>query len=228
MIAVFGAGGAVGQHFVAQAVARGYAVRAFEPDWSDAPDLPSAIERETADVLSEDLAPKIRGCDVVASCIGLGLTMQNATNPPPLYTESARRYVDAMRETGIKRLVVISASFVSARDRGPLWFRYTATLALERIFTQMGEMERILRAAPDIDWTAVRPGWLMEGEMTGDYTVRPEVIPRGLIRTRHADVAHLMLDCIEEDSWIHGTPALARDEPAEKRSPRQLIRETMG
>lgn len=226
-LAIFGANGATGRHAVRQAAARGYTVRAVEPDWPDDADLPAGVETRTADVLSDDLSPVVEGCDAILSCIGVPLTVKTALDPPPLYTGSVSAYLKAMRATGMRRLVVISATFVATRDRGPLLFRAAATASLEPIFTQMGEMEQSLRAS-DTDWTAVRPGWLMDGERTGDYVVTPEVIAEGLIRTRHADLADFMLGCLETDEWVRRTPAIARREDPSAESARQLVAATMG
>ena len=225
-LAIFGANGATGRHAVAQAVTRGHAVRAVEPDWPDEATLPEGAERYTADVLSDDLAPVIDGCDAILSCIGVPLTVKTALKPPPLYTGSVSAYLAAMRATGVRRLVVVSASFVATRDRGPLLFRVAATAALESIFTQMGEMEHSLRAS-DSDWTAVRPGWLMAGERTGDYVVTPEVIAEGLIRTRHGDLADFMLNCVDSSEWVRRTPAIARREDARAELARHLLAATM-
>lgn len=226
-VAIFGADGATGRQAVSQAVAAGLQVRAIEPEWPDDPGLPDGVETRTADVTSDDLGPVIEGCDAVLSCIGLPLTARTAMSPPPLYTASAERYVAAMEATGVRRLVVISATFVATRDRGPFLFRVAATAALESIFTQMGEMERLLRAS-DLDWTAVRPGWLMAGDPTGDYTVTPEMIAPGLIRTRHGDLAHFMLRCLENDEWVRRTPAIARKEARRDESASRLVAEAMG
>ncbi len=225
-LAIFGAAGATGRHAVRQAVERSYGVRAIEPHWSEEAEVPEGVEQRTANVLEDDLAPVLEGCDAILSCIGVPLTVRTAFDPPPLYTGSARAYLDAMAKTGLRRLVVISASFVATRDRGPVLFRVAATAALESIFSQMGEMEQILRGS-DTDWTAVRPGWLMAGERTGDYVVTPEVIKEGLIRTRHADVADFMLNCLETDEWIRRTPAIARPEAAEAESARSLLAQTI-
>ncbi len=226
-IAIFGAGGATGRQAVRQAVQAGLTVRAVEPDWPDDPGLPDGVEIRTADVMKDDLAPVVEGCDAILSCIGLPLTAKTAVDPPPLYTASAEAYLKAMAATGIRRLVVISASFVATRDRGPWLFRIAATAALEPIFTQMGEMERILRAS-DTDWTAVRPGWLMAGEATGDYTVTPDVIAPGLIRTRQGDLAHFMLHCLREGEWIRRMPAPARAEARRDESGHRLLAEALG
>lgn len=226
-LAIFGANGATGRCAVRQAVARGHSVRAVEPSWPEDADLPDGVEARTADVLSDDLAPVIEGCDAILSCIGVPLTVKTAFDPPPLYTGSVAAYLDAMQKVGTRRLIVVSASFVATRDRGPALFRMAATATLEAIFTQMGEMEQALRAS-DVDWTAVRPGWLMEGERTGDYVITPDVIAEGLIRTRHADLADFMLECLVTDEWVRRTPAIARREDPSAESARQLVAGTLG
>ena len=224
-LAVFGADGATGKQVVLQAAARGHRVRAIEPDWPDDPPLPEGVEARQADVLSEDLAPVMDGCDAVISAIGLPLSPQTVLTPPPLYTEGSVRMVDGLRATGCSRLIVISATFVETKSRGPHWFRAAAGLALERVFSQMAEMERILRAADDIDWTATRPGWLMDGDLTEDYVVTPEAIREDLIRTRHADLAHFMLHCAETGEWSRATPAIARPEASSESRPDALLRQ---
>ncbi|PZX15242.1 putative NADH-flavin reductase [Palleronia aestuarii] len=226
-LAIFGAAGTTGKHLVKQAVAAGHRVRAFEPNWPGNADMPAGVEKRTADIMKGGFADALDGCDAVLSAIGLGIGPKTAIAPPPIYTEGAVNLVREMQRAQVRRLVVISASFVASRRRGPLWFQMTSSAALDRVFTQMAEMERILRAADDIDWTAVRPGWLMEGELTADYVVTPDVIPPDLIRTRHADLAHFMLDCVVRNMWVNATPAIARAEPRSASTPGRLVSEVL-
>ena len=221
-VTVFGAGGATGRDVVKEARKRGWRVVAVERSW-DAASPDDDIDRREADVLKDDLAPLVEGSDAVISALGVGLSVGNVVNPPPLYTDGTRAILDAMKTHGVTRLVVISASFTQTRDRGPAYFRATALVGLDQVFKQMAEMEEMLRATSGIDWTAVRPGWLMEGVATRDYTVTPDVIPEDLIRTRHADLAHFMVECVEKGEWIKGTPAIARAEPDSATSPTQVI-----
>lgn len=227
-LAVFGAAGVTGQQVVRQAIARGHRVRAMDRSWQNGPEMPFGVETVAADVLTDDLDACVAGCDAVISTMGLGFSLDTATAPPPIYTEGTRRLVAAMQRGGVQRLLVISASFVASRDRGPLWFRMASAVALDRVFAQMAEMERILAAADGIDCTAVRPGWLMEGDVTADYTVTADVIPDHLIRTRHADLAHFLLYCTESGDWIGRTPAIARNEPDSASSPDKLLSEILG
>ena len=224
--AVLGANGGVGRCLVDQALARGHAVRAVEPAWPEADDRPG-LELCRADVLSDDLSDCFDGVDAVLSCLGVGNKVGTLLDPPPLYTRGTTNILRGMHGAGVTRLVVISASFVAAKDRGPLYFRMPVMAALHNVLDQMAEMEAQLRASA-VDWTAVRPGWLMDAPMTGDYVVTPDVIPQDLIRTRMADVAHFMLDCAERGAWVRQTPALARAEEPEASSLTTVVKEMIG
>lgn len=225
-ILVFGANGATGQEVVRQAVAGGHPVRASDLSFRDPGSLPGGAEAVPADVLEGDLRPIVRGMDAVISCLGVPNDPQTLLDPPPLYTTGTRRIMEAMEAEGVRRIVVISASFVAAQDRGPFLFRTAVMAALSNVLDQMREMEAMMRAS-SLDWTAVRPGWLMEGEATGDAWIGPDVIPPELIRTRIGDLAALLLDCAVNDAWLRATPAIARDEPDHKESSGQVIVEML-
>ena len=224
--AVLGADGGVGRCLVDQALARGHRVRAIEPEWP-APDARAELDLCEADVLGDDLAPCFDGVDAVLSCLGVGNKVGTLLDPPPLYTQGTTNILRGMHGAGVRRLIVISASFVAAKDRGPVYFRMPVMAALHNVLDQMAEMEAQLRGS-DVDWTAVRPGWLMDAPLSADYTVTPDVIPPDLIRTRMADVAHFMLDCAETGDWQRQTPALAREENAEATSLSTVVKEMVG
>ena len=223
-IFLFGPTGGVGQEILKQAADRGITVRAGERSWDEDPAPEREYERREVDVLKDDLAPLFEGCDAVVSAIGLPRDPSTLINPPPLYTEGAVRMVQGMRKASVKRLIVISAAFADQDTDVPAWF-LGATAPLRRIFRQMAEMERVLRVADDIDWTAVRPGWLLDRELTADYQVDAERMPRGTLRTRRADVAHFMLECLQEDRFVQQCPFVARREASELEGPSALLEE---
>lgn len=223
-ILLFGPGGGTGRNILQQALDQGHAVRGVERDFPSGFCDHPAFEASEADILEDDLAPLMRGCDVVISALGLGRDPHTLADPPPLYTEGAVRIVEGMRMAGVKRLIVISAAF-AARDAGvPLWFR-AATIPLTGIFRQMAAMERVLRATPDIEWTAVRPGWLLNRELSGDYAVSEDALPVGTLRTRRADLAKFMLECATDGIWVRKTPFIAGRESLHLETPPALIEE---
>ena len=224
--AVLGAKGAVGSALVDQATARGHAIVAIEPDWSgSAPG--EGVTPVEGDVLRSDLSDAFSGCDAVLSALGVGNSPKALLDPPPLYTQGTTNILRGMAKTGVSRLIVISATFVETKNRGPLYFRVPVMAALHNVLDQMAEMEAQLRGS-SVDWTAVRPGWLMEGDVTGDYTVTTNAIPEDMVRTRMADVAHFMLHCAETGEWSRATPAIARHEDAEATSLATVVREITG
>ncbi|QUJ77025.1 NAD(P)H-binding protein [Sulfitobacter albidus] len=225
-LVIVGGGGGTGALAVDAALAHGADVRVI--DHSLPENRIDGVRYHQADVLSDDLTPFMEGADAVVSCLGVGNDPATLLSPPPLYTDGTAAICDAMTAAGVARLIVISASFVEAKDRGPVYFILPAMTALARVFEQMARMEENLQARSDIDWTAVRPGWLMAGPASGDYTVTPNVIPDDMIRTRRADLAEFMVDLAMSGEWSRRTPAIARHEDASASSPKAVLDEITG
>ena len=225
-LALFGPAGATGRHVMHQALDAGHSVRGIERDFPAGFPDPDRFEKVTADVLENDIRPLVEGCDAVVSALGLGRDPQTLADPAPLYTKGAANIVNAMRLAGVKRLVVVSAAFASPDANAPVWFR-AATLPLTAIFRQMAAMEYVLEAADGIDWTAVRPGWLLNRTRTGDYDVASDGLPQGTLRTRRADLADFLLRCASSEEWIGQRPFVARREALHLETPPALIEEIL-
>ncbi|MEE4200194.1 SDR family oxidoreductase [Erythrobacter sp.] len=223
-ILLFGPTGDTGSALLDQALAAGHHVRAAERDFpGDFRSHPNLETRE-ANLLSGGLDDLMDGIDYVISAVGVPRDPQTLVNPPPLYTEGAVNMITAMRKAKVKRLVTISAAFADKDATVPIWFK-AATAPLDRIFRQMGEMERILRVCEDIDWTAVRPGWLLNRERTGDFEVSLDDLPAGTLRTRRPDLAQFMLECATLEKHVRERPFVARKESAALETPPALIEE---
>ncbi|NNK15855.1 MAG: NAD(P)H-binding protein [Sulfitobacter sp.] len=227
-LTIFGASGATGRAAIKAARRNNHKVRAVDHHLPEQSEDDPMIEHVQADVLKDDLREHVRGADAVLSCLGVGNAPETLLDPPPLYTDGTAAICKAMEAEAVKRLIVISATFVETRDRGPIWFKLPAMAGLHLVFEQMKQMEQNLHQHKGLDWTAVRPGWLMEGPLTEDYVVQADVIPKDLIRTRHADLGHFMVSLAETDAWVHQTPAIARDEPAHTTSPLAVLDEIVG
>ena len=223
-ILLFGATGDTGREVLDQALVRGLHVRAAERDFPAGFCTHERFEQREGDLLREGLGDLMDGVDHVISAVGLPRDPQTLMNPPPLYTEGAVNIVAGMRASGVKRLIVISAAFADPDARVPRWFR-AATAPLDRIFRQMGEMERVLRVCEDIDWTAVRPGWLLNRPHTGDFEVSTLDLPPGTLRTRRGDLAQFILDCALEEKHVRERPFIARKETAALETPPALLEE---
>lgn len=223
-LCLFGPTGGVGSLVAEQALARGIDVRGAARDWPDDFDGDPQMERATVDLLGGNLHPVVEGCDAVISTVGPGREPATLADPPPLYSLGTKRIIEAMRDTGVRRLVVISAAFVDRQASVPEWFR-TASLPLANIFADMRRMERVLSGSPDIGWTVVRPGWLLDQPNTRDFEVGANDLPSGTLRTRRADLAQFLIDCAIGTDWIGKTPFIARREADEFERPRALLEE---
>lgn len=228
-ILVYGADGATGTRIVEQALARGHRVRASRHSLDGSERQAEGLDWVETDLMDAD-GPKgdMAGIDAVLNAVGIDAGPKTAVNPPPLHTDGTRNVLSAIQAAGVDRLITISATFVETMARGPIWFEAAARLGLNEIFAQMGEMETILRDTPDLRWTAVRPGWLLDAAASGDFQVFDDVIPEELIRTRTGDLAAFMLDCAEGELHIRSTPAIARAEADEVSGPDAVIREMLG
>ena len=58
--------------------------------------------------------------------------------------------------------------------------------------------------ATDLDWTVVRAPRLGDGNGTGDY--RSGDIQLGFASVARADVARMILDCVEEETYVRELP----------------------
>ena len=211
-IAVFGAGGKTGGEILRQAIRRNVAVRAFEHVLPPPSARIEGIEYIECDVLNDAFADNLEGCRAIISALGVPLNPSTVSQPPPLYTEGTRKLILAMRETAIHRIAVISAAFVEPQPSIPAWFELTAKPVLHNILQEMRAMEKTLERETELDWTAARPGWLLEAPYTGEAVISDERLAEGCLRCRHADLAAGLLEFICENTWVRAKPAIGRSE----------------
>ena len=221
-ITVFGATGRVGSRVVSQAAERGFTVKAASHDETNR--SCSGVTYLKADVLEDDLSDALSGSDAVISCLGVGNDPTTLLDPPPLYTEGTLNIGSAMKDLGIDRLAVISATFVETFERGPVHFRATLP-ALSLVFKQMEQMEAQLSRQDKLRWTAVRPGWIMDAPPSANPIISDGVIREDLIRSRTGDIANVLLDAVEHDQWVREKPAIASEAADEDTSIEAVAKE---
>jgi putative NADH-flavin reductase len=198
-LTVFGASGGTGSQVVSQALGAGHDVVAVVRDPARLPVRHQNLTVLTADVMRPaEIAEAVAGRDAIISALGHSQRKQERkTAPPTLMADSARSIAAAMRDTGSRRLVIVSASgpFPDEGD-GPL-LRYVAKPLLGRTvfavpWRDVVAMEGVVRAS-GLDWTILRPPRLTDKPLTGRYRTRPEVNLRGGLLVSRADLAHLAL-----------------------------------
>ncbi len=212
--------GGIGSRILAQAVAAGHEVTAVVRNPDRLPDLPIRIVvDDLAAADPETMSTAVQGADAVLS----GLGARSAAEAG-VASRGTRTLVQAMRATGVLRIVVVSAASVGTvaspgRPDPPkhnpgdgFFMRHVAAplakAAFRRHYADLALMEDALRDS-DLDWTVVRPPRLLNRPLTGTYrTAYGQNVRTGMFIGR-ADVAHLMLDVIGRPETIHRVVGIA-------------------
>jgi len=196
-LTVFGATGGTGSEAVGQALDAGHEVLAVVRNPARLRISHPNLTIMTADVLQPaEIADAVAGRDAVISALGHSQrpAERKAAARPTLCADSARSVTEAMRATGSRRLVIVSASGPYTDGDGlvlrsvikPIVGRF-----LKGAWADLVAMEEVVRAS-GLDWTVLRPPQLTDKPVTGRYRTRLDANARGL-RVSRADVAHLAL-----------------------------------
>lgn len=225
-ITILGATGRIGSHVLTWALESGHQVRvlarnpealpatAAEPARAHsaaargpaAPAPAAGLTVTRGDVLdAAAVAEAVAGADAVLSALG-----PRGAQAPGLLAGAAENTVAAMRKTGARRLICVSAAgaFIAA-DPNPNWLvKQILPRVLAKPFADVRQMEDVISKS-GLDWTLVRATRLVNTPLTGRYRVAPGCPPRGGGKISRADVAHFMAAVLTEDAWLRSAPALA-------------------
>lgn len=214
-LAVFGASGRTGRPLLDQALDRGHDVTAFVRDQAS---LPSSIRKQEAvrvvegDAYTGDGVERAIGgdgdaADAVASVLG-----QTDAGPADLLTVAARHVLAAMNEHGVDRYVTLVGAGV--REEGEsvsLSGRVMGTLLklMARSVLDDARDHVDLVSASDTRWTIVRGPRLTDGDYTGEFRHGRDLSLGVRDTAARANVADFILDCLEDDGYVHEMPKVA-------------------
>lgn len=203
-LAVFGATGGTGQEIVTQALAAGHEVTVLVRDSSRLNVTHDKLYLVIGDVLNpEKVEETLAGAEAV--CCSLGNT---ANNPDFVVSDGTHNIIEGMKKQEIKRLLVVSAIGVGdSRDRVSRSFKVLMKTVLRKAYEDKEKQEQIVRES-GLDWVIIRPGGLTNGPATGEYEFGLDPSIGGGQVTR-ADVAAFVLQQLNDDTFLHQTPAIA-------------------
>jgi len=208
-ILIFGASGGTGRELVNQALAQGHEVTAFVRN-------PQSITgRERLRVVVGDA----RDATAVSNAIAGQEAVLSALGPPSLadetlLPESMAHILAAMKQNGVRRLIVLGASGVwpgaaKRLSKSMQWLlRAVAATLLRKPFKSQKLMQELIRAS-NTEWTVVQPPRLLSVPGRGNYRVDAEALPAGGTRIARADVAGFMLAQLTSREWVRKSPFLA-------------------
>ncbi|OZM73315.1 NADH-flavin reductase [Amycolatopsis antarctica] len=194
-LTVFGGTGRTGKPLLEKALSDGHEVTAVVRDPSRLdPGVRDRVEVVLADIRdAAAIAPAVDGRDAVLSALGPA-----ASGPSTVCADFARAAVAALAETGVSRLVVLSASGAHT-DGDPPFVRLVVKPLLGRVlrhaFADMRAMEAEVMASA-LDWTVVRPPRLLDRPETGTVRSRLDGNVRGGSTIARADLARYLLDAL--------------------------------
>ncbi len=214
-IAVFGATGRTGQPLVEQAVERGHEVVAFVRDATDLSatlrndDRVSIVEGDayTGESVERAIAGVGDPVDAVVSVLA-----QTSDGPDDLLTEAGRHMLSAMNQHDVERFVTLVGAGV--REEGEsvsLGGRMMGTLLklLARSVLEDARDQVELIKESDTRWTAVRGPRLTEDAHTGEFRHGTDLSLGMRDTAARANVAEFILDCLEDDLYVHEMPKVA-------------------
>jgi putative NADH-flavin reductase len=201
-VTIFGATGRVGRHVVTAAREAGHELTVLSRSAELAGrDGVTVLQADIGDL--EAVRGAVAGHEAVISAVG----PRSNTREDELALETAMRNVTrAMAEAGVRRLVVLSGAAVTVPgDRKPVIdtvaSRFVRLMARHVVGAKQREFQVI--AATDLDWTALRPAIVTDGEARG-YRLSLQLRPGA--RTTRADVGQAMVDQLTDSAFVRQAP----------------------
>ncbi len=133
----------------------------------------------------DDAKKAMAGNDAVISCVG-GPGIEVSTT----ITDITKNVVDAMKETGVKRLVQMASAGVHGELKG-IAGKEVMLMLKNPLNDHAGAYNKIKEAG--VDYTIARPLGLTDDAFTGVYREIEEGVPEGGKTISRADVANFCL-----------------------------------
>ena len=198
-IALFGGSGRTGQHFLEQALAQGYAVRALVRTPEKVAAQHQQLTLVVGDVLNyDDVRKAVAGADVVVSLFG-----HVKGSPEWLQTNGTKNIVQAMREQEVERVISLSGGGLPFEKDEPKFadkaIRFIMKVAVPKVLNDAIEHAEVLRQS-DRAWTIVRGPRLTDEAQHGSYRVG-WVGVNASTKIGRADLADFVLRLVEDTQY---------------------------
>lgn len=162
-IVVFGSTGGTGVEIVSQALARGWHVTAFARSQHTMAPHPQ-LNVVFGDILDAKAVGRVLS-EAKANCIVSALGVRVGQPPGTVRSVGTHNIVRAMEETGVARLVVVSAVGVQGTWRWQSWSsRLLLPLIVGRKRLREADAQEAIISRSSLDWVLVRAPRLVDGE----------------------------------------------------------------
>jgi uncharacterized protein YbjT (DUF2867 family) len=239
-VLLVGGTGRTGQRVLEQLLSRGICVcaivrsrRKLAANLTGNPNL-TLVEANLLSLSDEDLQRHLRGRDAVVSCLGHVLSIKGVLGPPhDLVTRATARLcrgIEALQPAAPVKFILMSSVSVhrpggldthrSTFEKAFLWLLRGVLPPAKDNQTAADFLLRDLGSShPFVQWTAVRPDSLLEGDVS-EYALH-EGLVNGLFApgsTNMANVAHFMCELVTNSTtwaaWKGKLPVIINDPPS--------------
>lgn len=209
VLAIFGATGRTGRQLVAQALERGYTVRALVRTGGSL-GAAAGVTEVVGDVLDADAVKRtVAGADAVLSTLGGG----PVEAPGVTLSRGMRHIVAAMQAEGVRRVIAVANSgILDVADGGLRMDQPDFPDAYRAVAREHAGTWAALRES-DRDWTLACAPDILDGPSTASWSATPDVLPDGGRRIHTGNLADFMLDELTADRFVGTRVGVADDEP---------------
>lgn len=200
-IFLLGATGKTGTLFLKMALDRGHEVTAYvrSPEKMTKKEHLSIVQGDFKSTIQ--MSESMVDHDVVVSCIG-----GNDNNKTSVIEELTQVIVESMKKSNVNRIVSISSAGIHNE------FSWATNLILNLFYKHVINDHR--KAAQVImtsglTFTLARPLSLTEGNFTNTYRKMSTGVPKGGKNISRQDLAHFLLDSIENEAYLNESVGLA-------------------
>lgn len=206
-ILIVGATGGTGKALVRQALEQGHFVTAFVRNPMKVKLTHKNLKIVDGDVLKLDsLVSAMNGKDAVVCALGHKRWFLKTS----ILSRGTQNIITAMNYNGVKRLVCETALGIgdTSFKLGLYYTLFVEPVILYFYFRDKELQERYIKES-NLSWTIVRPGQLTNGKRRGQYKhgigLGSYIFTKSISRE---DVADFMLKQLDDDSYLHQTPAI--------------------
>jgi uncharacterized protein YbjT (DUF2867 family) len=201
-ILVLGASQGTGALCVKAALAEGHTVTAFARTPSKLDLTHTQLTKVTGNFHdAASVRAVVAGHEAVIICAS-STSLRGFKETPDYFSRGTRFCIDAMKEHGVKRLVVLSANGVGDSYAAAGWFQRTFLIAglLKSVYRDHEVQERMTRES-GLDFVIARPTRLTNGKANGKYTraAEPVAVPSSISR---ADVAAFLVESCVSPTFV--------------------------
>jgi putative NADH-flavin reductase len=203
---VIGATRGIGRNLVEQALDQEHEVTALVRN----PRRLSISHEKLAVIAGDILDPEavkqaVEGRDAVCITIGIGPTRR----PVTVFSRGAKNVIDAMTHATANMLICITGIGAGdSKNHGGFFYdKIFNPLLLKTIYEDKDRQEALVRNS-NLEWVIVRPGFLTNGPLTGTYRALLEMEGVTARKISRADVAHFILNEIDQKKYLSKTPLL--------------------